>query len=96
MNNPNQGKVVGIIMTYNCAHLLENTFNNLPQGVFDQLIIVDDGSTDNVREVAEKINVPIFIYRHKGYGGNLRNGLSKALELGGEYFLEIHGDGQFD
>jgi len=104
MNNQNRkGKVVGIIMTYNCAHLLEDTFHRLPQGVFDELIISDDGSKDNVKEIAEKIinntqATPVYLYvnEHKGYGGNLRNGLKKAVELGGEYMVEIHGDGQFD
>lgn len=83
-------------MTYNCADLVQETHRNLPQGVFDDLIIVDDGSKDNITEVALKIGVPLFVHEHKGYGGNLRYGLQKALEMGAEYMVEIHGDGQFD
>lgn len=89
-------KVIGIIMTYNCAHLLGDTFSRLPKGVFDELIISDDGSKDNIKEIAEKIGVQLFIHEHKGYGGNLRNGLRQAIAMGGEYMVEIHGDGQFD
>jgi glycosyltransferase involved in cell wall biosynthesis len=92
----NNKKVIGIIMTYNCAHLLEDAFKALPQGVFDQLIISDDGSKDNIREVAEKIGVPLFVHEHSGYGGNLRNGLKQAIAMGGDTMIEIHGDGQFD
>ncbi|MBP9714926.1 MAG: glycosyltransferase family 2 protein [Candidatus Pacebacteria bacterium] len=94
MENNNK-KVIGIIMTYNCAHLLEGAYEKIPKDVFDMLIVVDDGSKDNVAEVAKKLNVPFFPHEHGGYGVNLRYGLKKAVELGGEYMVEIHGDGQF-
>lgn len=89
-------KKIGIIMTYNCAHLLEKAYEKIPKDVFDTLIIVDDGSNDNIKEVAEKIGIIFYTHTHSGYGGNLRYGLQKGLELGGEYMVELHGDGQFD
>lgn len=89
-------KVVGIIMTYQCAHLLKDTFNNLPKKVFDEIIVVDDGSSDQVRQVAKKLSVKFFTHPHLGYGGNLKFGLKKAYELGADYMVEIHGDGQYN
>jgi glycosyltransferase involved in cell wall biosynthesis len=91
-------KVIGIMMTYNCAHLVEATYKALPGGTFDQIIIVDDGSKDEsqVVEIAKKLNVLCFTHPHSGYGGNLRYGLQKSVELGGEFLVEVHGDGQFD
>jgi len=89
-------KVIGIIMTYNCAHLVEDAVKNLPQGVFDDLMITDDGSKDNIENVAKKMSLAFFRHEHGGYGVNLRYGLIKALELEGEFMVEIHGDGQFD
>ncbi len=98
MNNLNQGKAVGVVMTYNCGHLLEETLHNLPAGVFDEVIISDDGSEDRnmVKDIGEKFGLKVFLHEHGGYGSNLRNGLAKAIELDGEYVVEIHGDGQFD
>ena len=82
-----KSKVIGIIMTYNCAHLLEEACKKLPQGVFDEFIIVDDGSKDNIEEVAKKLPYPFFKHEHIGYGGNLRYGLQKAMEMGADAYL---------
>ncbi|MBX4187007.1 MAG: glycosyltransferase family 2 protein [Candidatus Doudnabacteria bacterium] len=92
----NNSKVIGIIMTYNCAHLVEGIYRRLPLDVFDEVIIADDGSADNIEEVAHKIGLPYFSHEHGGYGTNIKYGLQKALERGAEYMVEIHGDGQYD
>lgn len=89
-------KVIGIIMTYNCAGLVEDTYKHLPRNIFDDIIIVDDGSDDNIIEVAQNLGVACFVHEHLGYGGNLKYGLKKCLEMGAEYMVEIHGDGQYD
>lgn len=92
------GKTIGIIMTYNCSHLLEDTYFRIPRESFDEIIIVDDGSADQTEteRIAKQLNIPFFGHEHTGYGGNLRYGLRQALERGAEYMVEIHGDGQFD
>lgn len=82
-------------MTYNCANLVEETYKRLPKNIFDKIIIVDDGSKDNIREITEKLKIPFFTHQHLGYGGNLKYGLQKSIEMGGDYMVEIHGDGQF-
>lgn len=89
-------KAIGIIMTYNCAHLLEDAVSRIPKNIFDELIIVDDGSKDSIMEVAQRLGIECFVHEHGGYGVNLRYGLQKALERGAEYMVELHGDGQFD
>lgn len=82
-------------MTYNCASLVEDIFHRLPKNVFDSIIIADDGSGDTISKVAKKLQIPLFSHKHKGYGGNIKYGLQKALEMGGDYMVEIHGDGQY-
>src|SRR5258708_2935916 len=100
--NPNtsakRGKTIGIIMTYNCAHLIEKSWDRIPKGVFDQIILVEDGSKDGeeARAVAERLGIPFYPHEHRGYGGNIKYGLQKAIELGGDYMIELHGDAQFD
>jgi len=89
-------KVIGIIMTYNCAPMVEKTYCRLQKDVFDQIILVDDGSTDDIKGVAERLGIPFFPHPHTGYGGNIKYGLRQALQLGADIMVEIHGDGQFD
>ena len=90
------GKNIGIILAYNSASTLQDIYARIPKDVLDEIILADDGSTDNTLEVAEKLGVPSFTHPHRGYGGNIKFGLQKALERGGDYMVEIHGDGQYD
>lgn len=89
---------IGFIMTYNCSHLLRDTYNRIPKGALDAIIVVDDDSRDKAEteKIARSLGVPFFSHKHTGYGGNVRYGLQKALEMGGDIMVEIHGDGQFD
>jgi glycosyltransferase involved in cell wall biosynthesis len=64
-----------------------------------EVIIVDDGSTDNTIEIAKKIqnsSSNVRVIRHsvnKGIGQSLKTGY---LECNFEYVCAIPGDGQFD
>lgn len=89
-------KTIGIVMTYNCAGMVESTYKGLPKGVFNQVIVVDDGSKDNSVEVAKRMGLKVYTHKHGGYGANIKFGLKKAMELGADYAVEIHGDGQYD
>jgi glycosyltransferase involved in cell wall biosynthesis len=91
------GSVVGFIMTYNCSTFLEHLYDRIPK-VLDGVIIVDDDSRDKVEteRIAKKLGIQFFTHEHLGYGGNIRYALKKCLEMGAEYMVEIHGDGQFD
>jgi glycosyltransferase involved in cell wall biosynthesis len=92
----NEKKVIGIILAYKHASYLENLYRNLPKGVLDQVIITNDESGDNIEIIAQKLGLTCFSHPRLGYGGNLKYGLKKALELGADYSVEIHADGQFD
>ncbi len=89
-------KVVGMIPAYNCAHLLKRAYEQIPKECFDDIIVVDDGSTDDTLKVAQTLGVKVFTHPHSGYGGNIKYAILKALALGADYCIEIHGDGQYD
>ena len=89
-------KSVCVILAYNCGHLLENTYRRIPSGSVDRIILVDDASTDNTLEVARRLGIESYTHGHLGYGGNVKYSISKGLELGAEYIIDLHGDGQYD
>ncbi|MBX4212082.1 glycosyltransferase family 2 protein [Candidatus Pacearchaeota archaeon] len=87
-------KTIGVILAYNCAKMLPRALERIPMEELDDLILMDDGSKDGTYEVAQKLGIKAF--RHvpnRGYGGNLKAGIEKALEMGADYIVEIHGDG---
>ncbi len=90
------GKVVGILMTYNCARSVERTYRSIPKEHFDEIIVVDDESSDDTVEVARGLGLRVFTHPHTGYGGNLFVGFKEALKLGAAVMVELHGDGQYD
>jgi glycosyltransferase involved in cell wall biosynthesis len=89
-------RTAGIILAYNCASLVGKAFQKIPKQHFDDIICVDDGSTDATVAVAKELGIPVFTHEHMGYGGNLFFGFQKALERGATRIIELHGDGQYD
>ena len=89
-------KAIGVIVAYNAAGTLENLYARIPLEFLDDLILVDDGSIDNTLAIAARLGIKTFAHERRYYGGNLKFGLQKALELGGDYMFEIHSDNQYD
>jgi glycosyltransferase involved in cell wall biosynthesis len=95
-NAAERPKVIAVLMTYNCAHLVSKAYAQIPLHVVDDVLATDDGSKDGSHEAAKDLGIPA--YRHepnRGYGGNLKAGLRLAFERGADYVVEVHGDGQF-
>lgn len=62
----------------------------------DDVIVVNDGSTDSTKECLERIPGITIINspKNEGKGAALRRGFRKALELGFSYAITIDADGQ--
>ena len=66
-------KIVVVMPAYNAELTLEKTLLDIPEGIVDDIILVDDASTDNTVDIARKLNVQIVEHKdNKGYGGNLK------------------------
>ena len=90
-------KIVIVMPAYNAALTLEKTYYALPEGSFDQIILVDDASSDNTIEIAKKLNLTAIRHRkNRGYGGNQKTCYSRALEEGAEVVVMLHPDYQYD
>jgi glycosyltransferase involved in cell wall biosynthesis len=90
-------KVVVVLPAYNAAPTLEKTFSEIPFGVVDEVVLVDDASRDETYHVAQKLGIR-HIIRHtqnKGYGGNQKSCYDKARELQADIVVMLHPDYQY-
>jgi glycosyltransferase involved in cell wall biosynthesis len=64
-------------------------------------VVVDDGSSDGTGAVARQIAARfptldlVTHEQNRGYGGAAQTGLARALELGADFVVWLHGDGQY-
>ncbi len=90
-------KVVVVLPAYNAALTLEKTYAEIPFDIVDEVVLVDDHSSDNTSDLAKKIGIR-HIIRHeknKGYGGNQKTCYAKALELNADVVVMLHPDYQY-
>jgi len=90
-------KIIVILPAYNAEKTLEKTYNEIPFDIVDEVVLVDDCSTDKTFKVAQKLNIKNIIkhQQNKGYGGNQKTCYDKALELGGDIIIMLHPDYQY-
>lgn len=63
----------------------------------DEVIVVDDGSTDNTRKKALEAGAIVISHpRNLGKGAALKTGFKAALERGADIIISIDADGQHD
>lgn len=84
-----------IIPTYNNHQTIQQVVRDV-QEYTDQIIVVNDGSTDNTPVLLKEIDGihAIGYEKNKGKGYALRTGFKEALKLGYEYAITIDSDGQ--
>jgi glycosyltransferase involved in cell wall biosynthesis len=90
-------KIVVIMPAYNAAKTLEKTYNDLPKNLVDEIILVDDSSSDNTVEIAKKLDLNVIVHeKNLGYGGNQKTCYRAALEADADIIVMIHPDYQYD
>lgn len=92
-----KNKVIVVMPAYNAAKTLGESYRKIPKKCVDEVILVDDHSSDETFAVAKKL--PIRVFRNDqnlGYGGNLKVCLTQALESGADIIIEYHPDDQYD
>jgi glycosyltransferase involved in cell wall biosynthesis len=82
---------------YNSSLTLEKTYNELPFDIVDDVILVDDASTDDTSEVAASIGIKHILKHDKnlGYGGNQKTCYKHALALDADIVIMVHPDYQY-
>jgi glycosyltransferase involved in cell wall biosynthesis len=94
---PEGGKVIVVMPAYNAAQTLEKTYNDLPQEIVDEIILVDDVSHDETVEIARRLGLKVVIHvQNTGYGGNQKTCYLEALKDGADIVVMLHPDYQYD
>jgi glycosyltransferase involved in cell wall biosynthesis len=89
-------KVIVVMPAYNAARTLRQTFGEIPKDVVDDVILVDDASSDSTAAVARELGVRLFVHsRNLGYGGNQKSCYTLALQEGADIVVMLHPDYQY-
>ena len=90
-------KVIVVMPAYDAAQTLEATYNQIPRGWVDEVILVDDKSSDGTIEAARRLPLHVIWHPHNvGYGGNQKTCYLEALQRGADVVVMLHPDGQYE
>lgn len=93
-------RLIILIPAYNEAETILSVLNRIPdtfEGIDElEVVVVDDGSTDQTTEIAKTAGAVVVSYtQNQGVGSAFTIGLTKALEMGADIMVNIDADGQF-
>ena len=89
-------KIYAVIICYNAAPVLAETYKRIDKELFDKMYFFDDNSSDGSAEIAKQFDwVVVKNEKNLGHGGNLKKALQTAFKDGADYAVEIHADGQY-
>jgi glycosyltransferase involved in cell wall biosynthesis len=81
---------------YNAASTLERTYTEIPAGIVDEVLLVDDKSSDATVELARQMGLTVFLHkRNLGYGRNQKTCYREALKSGADIIIMLHPDYQY-
>jgi len=92
-----KSKVIVVLPAYQAEKTLEQTLRDIPLSVVDEIILVDDMSSDRTVEIARKFN--LIVEQHKrnlGYGANQKTCYQLALNRNADIVVMLHPDYQYD
>jgi glycosyltransferase involved in cell wall biosynthesis len=97
----NKRKIVCVLPAYNAEKTLESTLRDVPPGIVDLFILVDDLSKDGTVKEAGRLSheFPLKIIQHernRGYGGNQKTCYAAALREGADVVVMLHPDYQYE
>jgi glycosyltransferase involved in cell wall biosynthesis len=92
----NGKQIIVVLPAYNAESTLKLTVDELDRAIVDDLVLVDDGSTDGTLGAAEALGVRAIVHStNRGYGANQKTCYRAALDLGAEIVVMVHPDYQY-
>jgi glycosyltransferase involved in cell wall biosynthesis len=94
---PDGHKVVVVMPARQAALTLEHTFAEIPKDHIDEVILVDDHSTDETVRLARQLSLTLVWHPHQaGYGANQKTCYMEALRHDADVVVMLHPDGQYE
>jgi glycosyltransferase involved in cell wall biosynthesis len=82
-----------VIPALNEAEVIGEVVRSIPRSVVSQVIVVDNGSTDDTARVATEAGAMVVAQPIRGYGRACRAGMETAVKAGADIVVFIDGDG---
>jgi len=91
------GKQITVVLpAYNAGETLKRTVDELDRDVIDDVLLVDDASTDDTMEKAKHLGlISIRHEQNRGYGANQKSCYRAALDRGADIVVMVHPDYQY-
>jgi 2-polyprenyl-3-methyl-5-hydroxy-6-metoxy-1,4-benzoquinol methylase len=91
-------RVVITLPAYRAERTLAKTVADIPPGVADELILVDDASPDGTVDLARELGIrQVYVHpANRGYGANQKTCYREALDDGADVVVLLHPDYQYD
>jgi glycosyltransferase involved in cell wall biosynthesis len=92
----NSRRVSVVMPAYNAEVTLSRTLAELDRDIIDDVVLVDDCSTDRTVDVARELGLePVLHESNKGYGGNQKTCYRQAIDSGADIVVMVHPDYQY-
>jgi glycosyltransferase involved in cell wall biosynthesis len=89
-------KIVVVMPAYNAEQTLRQTYSEIPRQYIDEVILVDDRSSDKTAEIARSLGCRTIVHvDNRGYGGNQKTCYTEALKTGADVVVMLHPDYQY-
>jgi len=92
----NGKKIVVVMPSYNAARTLVRTVAEVPRDVVDEILLVDDASSDETVKIAAELGLTVYLHEQNfGYGRNQKTCYREALDRGADIVIMVHPDYQY-
>ena len=92
----NGKKIVIVMPAYNAARTLQQTYSEIPLDIVDDILLVDDGSSDRTVSLARELGLTTFLHKDNlGYGRNQKTCYREALRRDADIIIMVHPDYQY-
>ena len=87
-----------VLPAYNAALTLKKTYQEIPFDIVDEVILVDDNSSDKTIEIATRSlasRISLSMIRTGAMAAIKKHVITKRLEIGGDIIIMLHPDYQY-
>ena len=89
-------KIIVVLPAYNAELTLQQTYEEIPRDIVDDVVLVDDHSSDATADLSRRLGIKTIIHpANLGYGANQKTCYREALKMGADIVVMLHPDYQY-